>query len=260
MKRVGVLVSYFSRDLFRSWTGVLAIAGALVFYLVAIASVIGDLDRDYYALVIGGFFGFWSLLLTVLLADRAHCSTSYMILYRLPARAAFLAAVTLTAVLVTGILEIAVALFSLPRLEAPVTASMAMDLLPVWVAWLALGAGLGLHMSELVRRGWSRTALYGLLALVLFVLSERQGGAAVGLVDRLSWIPSFIVDPGRWEWLFRAVDVLIWPLAAAVRVARAVPYTVLESLSPALTLLLAAVFYGLAASLFNSKDLILPDG
>jgi len=260
VKRVWALVSYLFRDLFRSLTGALVVVAALVFYLVIIVSVTGGVDRDYYALVIGGFFGVLSLLVTLVIADRAHRSTSYLLLYRLPARAAYLAAVALTAVLVVSLLEILIAALSLPHLVTRLTAGMVMDILPVWISWLVLGAALGLHMSELVRRGWSRTAIYALLAFILFALNQQQSGIPVGLADRFSWIPRLVPDPVRWEWAFQIVDFLIWPVAAAVRVARTTPYTLLESLAPAFTLLMAMVFFGLAVLLFGRKDLIFPDG
>jgi len=77
MRRLWTLVSYFIRDLFRSLTGLLVIVAAMVFYLVAIVSVTGGIDRDYYALVIGGFFGVFSLILALVVADRAYRSESY---------------------------------------------------------------------------------------------------------------------------------------------------------------------------------------
>jgi len=83
MRRLWTLVSYFIRDLFRSLTGLLVIVAAMVFYLVAIVSVTGGIDRDYYALVIGVFFGVFSLILALVVADRAYRSESYLLLYRL---------------------------------------------------------------------------------------------------------------------------------------------------------------------------------
>ena len=47
MKRLWALVSYLFQDLFRSLTGLLVVVAALVFYLVAIVSVTGGIDRDY---------------------------------------------------------------------------------------------------------------------------------------------------------------------------------------------------------------------
>jgi len=259
MKRVWVLTSYLWRDLFRSLTGALVVVAALVFYLVFISSVTGGVDRDYYALVIGGFFGIFSLLLTLLIADNTYSSASYLLLYRLPSRNAMLAAIVLTAVLAAGLLELAVALISLPRFTGELTVAMVLDVIPVWVGWLVLGAVIGLHMSELARRGWSRTVTYALLAFILFSLNQRQSGTPVGLSDKFSWIPNLIPDPASWEWATKIVNLLIWPVSAATRVARATPYTMLEGLSPALLLLMAMVLFGLAMSLFNRKDLILPD-
>jgi len=124
---------------------------------------------------------------------------------------------------------------------------------------LVLGGAIGLHMSELVRRGWSRTIVYALLAFVLFSLNQRQSGVPVGLSDRFSWIPSLAPNPERWAWVNQLVDVAIWPISAALRVARSSPYTVLEGLAPAMLLLTALLIFLAAIVLFGRKDLILPE-
>jgi hypothetical protein len=259
MKQIWALVTYMWRDLFRSLTGGLVVVGALVFYLVAILSVTGGVDRDYYALVIGGFFGLYGLLLTLIVSDRSFRSSSYLVFYRLNSRISFLAAIVLVSMIATGILELLIAILSLPRLVSGLSVEMVLDVLPVWFCWLALGATMGLHMSELVRRGWSRTLAYGLLAFILFTLNQQQSGVPVGLADRFNWIPSLTPDPARWGWAIEIVDVLIWPVAAATRVARSASYTVLESTSPAITILIALFILGIASGLFREKDLVLPD-
>jgi hypothetical protein len=259
MKRLWALVSYLFQDLFRSLTGMLVVVAALVFYLVAIVSVTGGIDRDYYALVIGGFFAVLAMVLAVMIADRAYQASSYLLILRLPSRMMFLAGVALTAMAVSALLQVGVALVSIPRLVTPLTAGMVLDILPVWAGWLVLGATLGLHMSELVRRGWSRTVLYALLAFILFSLNQQQSGVPVELADRFNWIPNVMPDPARWAWASRLVDAILWPLAAAVKVARAGDYGVVESLAPAALLLVAAFILVLAVALFERKDLILPE-
>jgi hypothetical protein len=259
MSRVLVLIGYLWRELFRSLTGLLVIVAAVVFYLVAIQSVIGAIDRDYYALIIGGFFGVFSLVMTIVLADRAFHAKSYLFIYRLPSRAIFLAALGLTAVLVSGVLELAVALVSLLKLETPPTAVMFLDIVPVWVAFLFLGAALGLHMSELVRRGWSRSGAYAVLAFILFSLNQQQSGVPVELSDRFSWVPHIMPDPAKWEWAVNVTNIIIWPVSAAVQVARSAPYSAVESLAPGILLLVSALLFWLAAVLFGRKDLFLPE-
>jgi hypothetical protein len=259
MRRLWRLVAFLFQDLFRSLTGLLVVVAALVFYLVAIVSVTGGIDRDYYALVIGGFFAVFALILAVMLADRAYSATSYLLIFRFSSRMPFLAGVALTAVAISGLLEVGVALASIPRLDTPLTAAMVLDMVPVWAGWLVLGAVLGLHMSELVRRGWSRTVVYALLAFVLFILNQRETAVPVELADRFNWIPNVLPDPARWAWASRVVDVLLWPISAAVRVARSADYTVLESLAPAVLLVVASFIFVLAVVLFERKDLILPE-
>ena len=259
MKRLWALVRYLLQDLFRSLTGMLVVVAALVFYLMAMVSVKGGVDRDYFALVIGGFFAILALVLAVVIADRAHQASSYLLILRLPSRTPFLAGVALAAIAVSGLLAVGVALLSIPRLVTPLTAGMVLDIVPVWASWLVLGAALGLHMSELVRRGWSRTLLYALLAFILFVLNQRQSGVPVDLADRFDWIPHIMPDPARWAWATKLVDVILWPISAAIRVARAGGYGVLESLAPGVLLLLAAAVFVLAGALFERKDLILPE-
>jgi hypothetical protein len=259
MKRAWVLVTYLWREFFRSLTGFLSIVFALVFYLVAILSVTGGIDRDYYALVIGAFFAVFSLALTVVIGDRTFHAKTYLLMYRLPTRAHFLAALVLTAVLISFLFELVIAAASLLRLVTPLSAGMVLDFLPVWISWLVLGAALGLHMCEMVRRGWSRTVVYGLLAFILFAINQ-QSGMEIGITDRYSWLPHFTPDPARWKWAADVVNVLIWPVSAAIRVARSEPYSALESLSPAMLLLLSAALFWLAMRLFGDKDLLLPEG
>lgn len=259
MTRVWVLVTFFWRELFRSVTGILVLVGALVFYLVAILGVTGGVDRDYFALVIGGFFGIYSLIITLVVADRAYHASSYLLLSRLPSRIIFLAAVALTGFLVAAMLELAVGLLALPRLTSGLSLAMILDVVPVWISWLGLGAALGLHMTELVRRGWSRILVYALLAFVLFTLNQQRSGVPVGLADRFSWIPNLTPDPASWSWAIKLVGLITWPIAAGIQVARSAPYSLVESMAPGVTLLAAALFLGLALRLFDSKDLILPE-
>ncbi|MBN1316523.1 MAG: hypothetical protein JXA42_13690 [Anaerolineales bacterium] len=259
MSRIWALTGYLWRELFRSLTGFLAIVASLVFYLVAILSVTGRIDRDYFALVIGGFFGVFCLVLTIIVADRAFHAKSYLVLYRIPARSIFLVSISLTATLATALLEAIIALASLIKLSTPLTFPMVMDILPVWIGWLILGSVLGLHMSELVRRGWSRTVVYALLAFILFALNQQQSGIPVSLSDRFNWIPSLTPDPIDWGWAYDLVNVIIWPVSAGVRVARSSSYSIAESLSPAVVLFTATAIYCIAAYLFKGKDLILPE-
>jgi hypothetical protein len=259
MRRLWRLVTYLFQDLFRSLTGLLVVVAALVFYLVAIVSVTGGIDGDYYALVIGGFFAVFALILAVMLADRAYNATSYLLIFRFSSRMPFLAGVALTAVAISALLEAGIALASIPRLDTPLTAGMMLDVVPVWAGWLVLGAVLGLHMSELVRRGWSRTVIYALLAFILFVLNQRQTAVPTELAGRFNWIPNVLPDPARWAWATRLVDVILWPVTAGVRVARSADYTLVESLAPAVLLLVASFIFILAVALFERKDLILPE-
>jgi hypothetical protein len=136
---------------------------------------------------------------------------------------------------------------------------MFLDIVPVWIAFLFLGAALGLHMSELVRRGWSRSGIYAVLAFILFSLNQQQSGVPVELSDRFNWVPHIMPDPAKWEWAVNVTNVIIWPISAAVQVARSTPYTTAESLAPAMLLLLSALIFWLAVVLFGRKDLFLPE-
>jgi hypothetical protein len=259
MTRLWTLIAYLFRDLFRSLTGMLVVVASLAFYLVGIVGVTGGIDRNYYALVIGAFFAILALVVAVILADRAYHATSYLLILRFRSRAPFLAGVALAAIAVSGLLEAGIAVASLLQLDTPLTTGMVLDIVPVWAGWMVLGAAVGLHMSELVRRGWSRTVVYAILAFVLFVLNQTQSGVPVELADRFNWVPSVIPDPARWEWATRLVDSLLWPVKAAVRVASSGDYTVPDSLAPAVLLLVAAFVFLMAAALFERKDLIFPE-
>ena len=160
MKRLGTLVAYLFQDLFRSLTGLLVGVAALVLYLVAIVSVTGGIDRDYYALVIGGFFAAFALVLTILISDRAYHATSDLLILRFPSRMPCLAGVALT-----------------------VTMTWEAVWPWIWLVWVAL-PGFGLLVE------WERRVI---LQLVAALVNEVAGG--LGLHPMLQ--PSAYAPPAR---------------------------------------------------------------
>jgi hypothetical protein len=260
MKRVWALTAYIVVEFSRSLTALLMMTVVAAFYLVAILGVTGGIDQDYFALVVGGFFGIFGLVLAIVIADRAFHAKTYLLFYRLPSRSMFLAAVAMATIAVCGVLELAVSVLSLPRLTVPLPTTKMLDVIPVWLSWLILGVTLGLHLSELVRRGWSRAVAYGLLGFIVFSLNQQQSGAPVGFTDRFSWIPRLTANPVRWEWAVNSMRVIIWPVNASIQVVRSTAYSTLQSLSPAMIVVISILVFGLASSLFGRKDLVLPEG
>ncbi|MEN8097696.1 MAG: hypothetical protein ABFQ89_01345 [Chloroflexota bacterium] len=259
MSRLRATVSLIITDLFRSLTGGIVVAGAIAFLLVAILSVTGGVDRNYVVHLVGGFFGLYAMLLGWLVSDRTNRSSSYQILVRMPNRSMFLAAILIVVIVTCVVLELVVTVLSLTRLNEPIPLGAWFEIAPAWFSLVVFGATVGIHLSELVRYGWSRIAAYAALGFLLVGvnLNGVDGGRSLGASTR--WLSRLSINPDRIGWIAGIAKALVWPISASFRVARSEAYSLWEGLAPALLIFAASLIFLLAVMTFDKKDLVLPE-
>jgi hypothetical protein len=235
MNRIFILSTILVRDLFLSMSGIVPLAAALAFGLIAFEY---GMDQAQFITVGGVGTLVLCFLTTLLLASRANRASTYLVLARLHRRAELLASLILASFSISVLLAILIALGNLLTgrliLELPATYWIP----PSWSPLLLLAASLGLALSGLVARGGSHLVGYLLLAGLL-VANEQS---------------ALLADRGL-TWLARAVAAAIWPVSTLLAHASAGSLDGAYFLAGALTLGYAILLYLLAALLFQDKDL-----
>lgn len=236
MNRIWVLSSLLTRDLFLSLSGIVPLAAALAFGLIAFEY---GMDQAQFVTVGGvGMLGI-CLLTTLLLASRSNRASSYLVLARLQRRAELLASLILSSLSVVIPLAILIALGNLLADRLSLELPSALWILPSWLPLLLLAASLGLALSGLAARHGSHLLGYVLLAGIL-VANDQS---------------AILADRG-FNWLVRAVSAILWPVGTLLAHASAGAFDRAYWLAGALTVGYAAVLYVLAALLFQTKDLL----
>ncbi len=235
MTRIVTLSLFLIRDMFRSLQG--AVPPVLTLALYGLTRT--DRLQVSYLLTMGGAsLAFVCFITALLIANRSSRASSYPFLARVPHRAEFLAAIILSALLVTFAMAVLFVALALGFSQVALTRSEIASLILRWLALFLLAAGLGLNVVKLASRGGSYLLVIGLLA-GMALLSELR-----------------VVLPPDLEGLMGAVTLLVAPIRA-----------VLTSPAGVLTLeqftlpLLQTIGYGLllfviAAMLFQRKDLL----
>lgn len=274
-QRVVTLTSYLFRDLLLSLTGILYIIMTLVFWRIFFDPAQGTPEGAYYVLVIGLFGAGMAFLATLSVAARAHRAIHYPLLARLSSRVEHLAAVLLSALAFAFLLQGATAALALFR-GPEISLGLMLEIPPLWIAVNVLAAVLALHASDLVTAGWSRVAIYGALALLLFGRElNTSSGAWIG--ERLSQLSGWLFQRG-WsgagnvvnrlsQWSHNSavssigdvLDVAFWPFHAIAEAVKAGAFEPRQALAPAILLLYATVLFLLAADFFSTKDLFLTE-
>jgi hypothetical protein len=236
VKRMKPLTSFLIRDLSRSLAGVVPLALALAFGIIAFEY---GMDQAQFITVAGIGIGAICLVTALLLASRANRASFYLIVARLHRRAELLAAVVVSSFAITTVLGLAVAIANLLTGRLTLDFPSALWVLPTWLPLLLLAATLGLALSGLVERGGSHLFGYALLAGLL-IANDRK---------------SFLVQHGM-NWLARIVEAILWPLNTLVGQASAGMHGREYVLAWALTSGYAFLLFALAATLFEDKDLL----
>jgi hypothetical protein len=236
VKRISTLTSFLIRDLARSLAGVVPLALALAFGVIAFEY---GMDQAQFITVAGIGMGAICLATALVLASRANRASFYLIVARLPRRAELLAAVVLSSLAITTALALLVAIANLLAGRLTLDFPSALWILPTWLPLLLLAATLALPLSGLVERSGSHLLGYALLTGLLIANDRR----------------AFLIQHGM-NWLARLVESILWPMKTLARQASAGIHGRDYWLAWSLTLVYALAMFALAANLFHDKDLL----
>jgi hypothetical protein len=197
------------------------------------------MDQPQFMAVAGIGMGTICLATALVLASRANRATSFLLVSRLHRRSELLAALVLGSFVITTTLTLFMTFANLLAGRLTLEFPSALWIVPTWLPLWLLAAALALPLSALVGRGGSHLAGYLLLAGLL-IANDRQ---------------AFLARQGL-SWLARVVDSILWPVDTLLSQASAGIHNLSYLLAWALTSAYALLFFGLAASLFNDKDLL----
>jgi len=236
MTRIWTLMLFLIRDLFGSLAGIVPLAAALAFGLIAFEY---GMDQAQFITVGGIGLAAICLLTTLLLASRANRASSYLLLARLHRRTELLAALVLGGLLITIILALAIMGLNLLAGRLILDLPSALWITPTFlVAWL-LAAALALPLSGLASRGGSHVAGYVLLTALLV------------LNDQKAWLHSRGLDL-----VARVVTIILWPVTTLFGHGSASIHDRTYFMALAAMLAYAALAFALADQLLEDKDLL----
>lgn len=236
MSRIWTLTLFLTRDLFGSLAGIVPLAGALAFGLIAFEY---GMDQAQYITVAGLGTGVLGLITTLLLATRANRASFALPLTRLHRRAELLAALILGSLGITALLTLLLTTANLLAGRLTLDGLSALWVLPTWLPLWLMATALALPLSALVGRGGSHLAGYVLLAALLLANDRKSLLVARGL-----------------DWLVRIVEAVLWPVNTLLAQASAGRHGQTYFLAWLATLACAGLLFGLAAILFDDKDLL----
>jgi hypothetical protein len=236
MTRVWSLAGFLTRDLFLSLSGIVPVAVAVTFGLIAFEY---GMDQAQFFTVAGLGTATVCMLTALLLAARANRAWVYPLLGRLSRRRELLAAIVTSSLGVSGVLALLMAGGNLLAGRLTLHMPSALWLLPTWFALWLLSAALALPLAALTGRGGSHLALWVLFAALLVAYDQK----------------SRFVGPGL-EWASRLMAITFWPVTTLLSRASAGVHDGAYFLALLLTLVYALLLFALAAQLFRHKDLL----
>lgn len=236
MRRIWALTWFLVRDLFLSLAGILPLAVALAFGIIAFEY---GMDQAQFITVAGVGTGAICLLTTLLLASRANRASSYLLVARLHRRAELLVALMLGGWGVTAVLTMLLTAANLLAGRLTLNFPSALWIAPTWLVFWLMAAALALPLSALVGRAGSHLIAWLLVAAVLLANDRKEKLQSLGL-----------------DWVVRAVTTLLWPVSTLLSRASSGVHDHIFFLAWALTLVYALLLFGLAAQIFEEKDLL----
>jgi hypothetical protein len=236
MNRVWTLVAFLTRDLFHSLAGILPLAAALAFGIIAFEY---GMDQPQFITVAGVGLGAICFMTTLLLASRVNRASSYLLVARLHRRAELLASMILSGLGISIVLAILIAVGNLLTARLTLDCPSFLWIVPTWLALWLLIAALALSLSALVERSGSHLFGYVLLACLLIANDRKSALAARGL-----------------DWLVEVINAILWPVNTLLSQASAGTYTPSYFMALAMTLVYVVLFFVLAVSFFQDKDLL----
>ena len=236
MSRVWILSQYLLYDLSRAAAGIVPLALAVAFGIIAFEY---GMDQAQFITVAGVGIGAICFVSGLMLAGRANRASSYPIIARLRNRMELLTAVVLSSLILTAVLALLITVANLLAGRLTLDFPSALWIAPTWlVLWLLAGA-LALPLSALTTRGGTHLLGYGLLAALLVTNDQKAWLAARG-----------------WDWAVQVVTAVLWPVTTLLGQASAAQHGQSYWLGLALTCLYALLLFGLAVQLFADKDLL----
>lgn len=236
MRRVRALIQFLISDLFHSLAGIVPLAAAVAFGIIAFEY---GMDQAQFITVGGVGIGTICLLTTLLLASRANRASSYPLLARLHWRAELLLALVLSSLGITAMLAILIAVPNLFAGRLTLDFPSVLWIVPTWLILWLLAATLALPLSALASRGGSHLAGYALLTALLLANDQKAMLEMRGL-----------------DWLVRAVTTILWPVSTLLSRASAGIHDGPYWLALALAGAYAVLLFVLASQLFEDKDIL----
>jgi hypothetical protein len=236
MSRTLTLAWFLVRDLFRSLAGIVPLAAALAFGLIAFEY---GMEEAQFITVGGIGIGVICLLTTVLLGSRANRAASYPLVARLQRRSELLLALICGGLAITAVLAILITVANLLLGRLTLHFPSALWILPTWLALWFLTSALALPLSALTGRSGSHVLGYVLLTALLVLNDQRAR-----------------LQAHRLDWLVRAVNAILWPITTLLSQASSGIHGRSYVLALAATLVYAALLFGLADQFFEDKDLL----
>lgn len=235
MSRALIVARFLTRDLFLSLAGIVPVAAAVTFGLIAFEY---GMDQAQFFTVAGLGTGTICLLTALLLAARANHAWFYLLLARLRRREELLAAIVLSSMGITALLALLIAVANLAAGRLTLHFPSVLWLLPTWFALWLLAAALALPLAALTSRGGSHLALWIVFTALLVAYDQKSR-----------------LGPGL-EALARGLAIVGWPVSTLLARASAGVHDLSYFLALLLILVYGLLLFVLAAQLFGSKDLL----
>ena len=236
MTRIATLTSYLIRTLSRSLAGIVPVALALAFGIIAFEY---GMDQAQFVTVAGIGTSAICLVTALLLASRANRASSYLLIARLHRRAELLTAIVLASLTITLALALCIAVANLLTGRLTLEFPYALWIPPTWLPLWFLAATLSLPLSGLVERGGSHLLGWVLLVGIL-IANDRK---------------ALLLRHGM-SWLSRLADTLVWPIGTLTEQASAGIHQSEYLLAWLLTCLYALLLHAVGVTLFRHKDLL----
>lgn len=275
-QRILALTRFLLARHLRSISGALQMLAALALWQIFFNPASGRTpEPDYFILLVGLFSGLLAFLATLSMAARANRAEGATLIVRLPSRVEYLTAVLLAVLAFVWIVLLPLCAVILLQPGRPqIGIGRLLDVPPVWLAVQILVSVLALHATDFVVNGWSRTYVYGVLALLLFSqsvdarglrwISDRLFGIAnwltqremLGLAIGMRNASAWVTTNGE-AFLTERVGLVFWPFQAISSAVQSGQFNNAQVLAPAILLLYATILFMIAADLFATKDLLL---
>jgi hypothetical protein len=236
MMRIWTLTLFLTRDLFRSLAGVVPLAAALAFGLIAFEY---GMDQAQFTTVAGVGTGAICLLTGLLLASRANRASSYVLVARLPWRGELLVALVLGSLLITAALTLLITGGNLLAGRLTLEFPSVLWILPTWLPLWLLMAVLALPLSALAGQNGSEIVGWVLLTALLVANDQKARLQERGL-----------------DWLARGITAILWPVNTLLSQASAGSHGRSYFFAMGLTLAYAGLAFAFAVSSLTSKDLL----